>query len=321
MFNRLLFVATATGAMAGATAYGADIFPTKPITLVVQAVPGGGNDALARKFAEQLQKPLGQPMIVENKSGAGGAIGAEYVARATPDGYTLLLITAGETYYKTLNPNVKFDVEKNFTPVALLASAPLILVANASLPVKTLPELVRYAKEKSDLSYASAGIGSPHHLAGEMLNKAAGINLVHVPYRGTSPAVTDLVAGQVSLAWSSPITVAPHIQSGKVKPIALADSKRLPTMPSVPTISESGYPDVKMDNWFGIVGPEGVPQPIVDRLSTAFLKAGHEAAVAERLASLGYIPILQGSKELKARISADHARYTKIAQGLTAKAP
>ena len=321
MTKSLLRVLALSCALMAATGARADEpYPTRPVTLVVQAASGGGNDALARRFAEQLQKKLGQPVVVENRGGAGGAIGADAVARAVPDGYTLLLITAGETYYKALNPGVKFDVEKDFTPVTLLANAPLVLVANARLPAKTFAEFVAYAKGKpGTLSYGTPGVGSPHHLAGEMLRQAAGIDLVHVPYRGTGPAVQDLVAGQIQLAWSSPAAIAQHIQAGTLRALAVADSRRLSTLPAVPTIAESGYPDVRFDNWFGIAGPKDLPVAIVERLNAVLLDIGRETAFASGISALGFQPILAGPKEFKERIHADHVRYTRIAESVKAK--
>lgn len=293
------------------------VYPAKPITLVVQAAAGGGNDTVARRFAEKLQQLVGQPVIVDNRAGAGGAIGSESVARAAPDGYMLLLITAGETYYKAINKAVKFDVETDFTPIGMLASAPLVLVANSSFPANTLQELVAYAKANpGKVAYGSAGIGSPHHLAGAMLSKAAGVQILHVPYRGTAGAVTDLVAGQLALAFSSPAAIAQFIDAGKVKPIAVADSKRIAALPNVPTIAESGYPEVKFDNWFGIAGPKGMPPAVVKRLSDAIAQIGRDASFTTRLLEIGFQPIVAGPQEFAARIKQDHIRYTRIAESI-----
>ena len=185
------------------------------------------------------------------------------------------------------------------------------------MPARTFAEFVTYAKGRpGTLSYGTPGIGSPHHLAGEMLRQATGIDLVHVPYRGTGPAVQDLVAGQIQLAWSSPAAIAQHIQAGTLRPLAVADSRRLPTLPAIPTIAESGYPDVRFDNWFGIVGPKNMPAAIVDRLNAALLDIGRDAPFAAGIAGLGFQPILVGPKEFRERIHADHVRYTKIAEGV-----
>lgn len=295
-------------------------WPTRPVTLVVQAAAGGGNDAVARKLAEQMQKILGQPVVVDNRGGAGGAIGSESVARARPDGYTLLLMATGETYNKVLNPAVKFDVVTDFAPVSMLASAPLVLAANATLPLNSLADVVAYAKANpGKLSYGSAGIGSPHHMAGEMLAKAANIDLLHVPYRGTALAITDLIANQVSMAWSSPVAVSAFIETGKLRPIIVADSKRIAAYPNVPTASEMGYPDVKFDNWFGVVAPKGTPPAVIKKLSDAVAQVGQDAAFTTRLKEMGFQPMIQGPEEFATRIRQDRDRYTRIAQGLKAK--
>ena len=306
------------------TSFGVDAqteWPTRPVTIVVQAAAGGGIDVVARRLAEQMKKSLGQSVVVENRGGAGGAIGAEYVARSAPDGYTLLIMAAGETYYKVLNPGVKFDVTADFTPIAMIAGAPLVLVANSALPIHSLAELVSYAKANpGKLSYGTPGVGSPHHVAGEMLAKAAQVDLLHVPYRGTALAVTDVLAGQVSMVWSSPVAVSEHIGSGKLRAIALADSNRILSMPNVPTISELGYPDVKFDNWFGLVGPNGMPAIAVKRLHEAVAQVGRDVAFTSKLKDIGFQSISEGPEEFAVRIRQDRDRYTRIAQGLKAKA-
>lgn len=295
-------------------------WPTRPITLVVQAAAGGGNDAVARRLAEQMQKVLGQPVVVDNRGGAGGAIGSESVARANPDGYTLLLLTTGETYYKVLNPSVKFDVANDFVPISMVASAPLILAVNATLPLNSLADVVAYAKANpGKLSYGSAGIGSPHHMAGEMLAKAANIDLLHVPYRGTALAINDLIANQVSMAWSSPVAISAFIDAGKVRPVVVADSKRISAYPNVPTASELGYTDVKFDNWFGVVAPKGTPVAVIKKLSEAVSQVGLDIAFTTRLKEMGFQPMIQGPEEFGARIRQDRDKYTRIALSLKAK--
>ena len=322
MLSRLVITVLAVAPLLTApAAFAQAAYPQRPITLVVQAAAGGGLDAVARKFAEQMQKQLGQPVVIDNRAGAGGAIGAESVTRAAPDGYTLLLMSAGETYYKVLNPSVKFDVETDFVPVSLVASAPLILAVNPKLPIKNLSELVAYAKAKpGELSYGTPGIGSPHHLAGEMLAKATGIQLLHVPYRGTSLAVNDVLANQLGMAWSSPVAIQGFVDSGRLIPIALADSKRIGTMPNVPTIAELGYPNVRFDNWFGIAAPKGTPAPVIAQLNGVLQQIGHDTAFLARITEMGFQPTIQGPKEFAALIKADKERYTKLAQGIAPKA-
>jgi tripartite-type tricarboxylate transporter receptor subunit TctC len=288
-------------------------YPQRPVTLVVQAAPGGGNDALARIIANQMQKRIGQPVVVENRPGGGGAVGSEFVARSKPDGYTLLLLTTGETYYKAINPAVQFDTTEDFSPITLICSVPLALVSKTSQPFKSLQEFVAYAKANpKKLSYGSAGVGSPHHLTGEMLNKYAGIDVQHVPYRGTAPAINDLLSGEIAVAWSSPTAVKAFLDNKTLQLLAVADSKRSAVLPTVPTVSESGYPDVTFDLWFGIVAPKGTPAAIVKLLDDAIRQSAHDPETAHRLQELGFQLILEGPDAFAARIQRDQARYTKI---------
>jgi tripartite-type tricarboxylate transporter receptor subunit TctC len=286
-------------------------YPTRPVTLVVQATAGGGNDAIARIFARQMQVSLGQPIIVENRAGGGGAVGSAYVAKSTADGYTLLLLTTGETYYKAMNPTVRFDTVKDFSPIAMVASIPLVLVTNESAPFSSLAELIAFAKaHPKELTYGSAGIGSPHHLAGEMLNMAAGVEITHVPYRGTAPAITDLLGKQISLAWSSPAAVKAFVDAKKLNALAVVNSSRAEAFPQLPTIAESGYPDVKVDLWFGIVAPQGTPAAIVQRIYKAIRDSGADVELRQNVTNIGFQLTIEGPAEFAARIAADSARYT-----------
>ena len=271
----------------------------------------GGNDAIARIFAQQMQISLGQPIIVENRPGGGGAVGSAYVAKSTANGYTLLLITTGETYYKAMNPTVRFDTVKDFSPIAMISSIPLVLVTTASAPFNSLAELVAFAKaHPKEMAYGSAGVGSPHHLAGEMLNMAAGIEITHVPYRGTAPAINDLLGKQIALAWSSPTAVKAFIDAKKLKALAVANSHRAEVFPHVPTIAESGYPDVKVDLWFGIVAPQGTPAAIVQRIYKAIQDSGADVELRQRVTNIGFQLTIEGPTEFAARIAADSTRYT-----------
>lgn len=294
-----------------ASAQESGAFPTRPVTLVVQATAGGGNDAVARIFARQMQVALDQPVIVENRPGGGGAVGSAYVAKSTPDGYTLLLMTTGETYYKAMNPTVRFDTVKDFAPIAMVASIPLVLVSTESAPFNSLAELVAFAKaHPKELNYGSAGVGTPHHLAGEMLNMAAGVEITHVPYRGTAPAINDLLGKQIALAWSSPAAVKAFIDAKKLKALAVSNSQRAEALPQVPTIAESGYPDIKVDLWFGIVAPRGTPAAIVQRIYKSIQDSGADVELHQQLANIGFQLAIEGPTEFAARIAADHTRYT-----------
>jgi tripartite-type tricarboxylate transporter receptor subunit TctC len=226
----------------------AQTYPTRPITLVVPIAPGGAVDGAARILSEKLQEKLQQPIVVENRPGAGSLIGTSAVAKAAPDGYTLLLMEPGAVLAKWLNKSVPFDVNEDFSPIAMVATSPVVLFAHPSTSFKTVKELISYSKmNPGKLSVGTPGIGTPHHLAAAWMNTAAGIDITHVPYRGAAPALNDLLGGQVPLIWASPIAVMPFVEQGKVKVLAVSTQQRNPSLPQVPTVSESALPgfDIK----------------------------------------------------------------------------
>ena len=226
----------------------AQTYPTRPITLVVPVAAGGGVDTAARILSEKLQEKLKQPVMVENRPGAGSMIGANFVAKANPDGHTLLLMEPGAVLAKWLNKSVPYDVTNDFAPIALVATQPLVLFAHPSLPVNDVKELIAYAKANpGKLSVGTAGIGSPHHLAAAWLNTAAKIEIMHVPYRGAAPALNDLLGGQIPLIWALPVAVMPFVEQGKVKALAVSTQQRFPMLPQVPTVAESAVPGFDID--------------------------------------------------------------------------
>jgi len=248
------------------TAAAAQDYPTKPVRLIIPFPPGGSNDVVGRMIATHLGEHLGKQVIVDNRSGAGGVIGTEIAANAAPDGYTLAIISIAHA----VNPwlyKLNYDPLKSFTPIGVLASGPNVLAINPALPVNSVKELVALAKQKpGDLQYASAGVGSFQHLGGELFKLEAGVDMLHVPFKGGGPAMIDVMGGHTKLVFSSLVQTTPHIKSGKLKPLGTGGLKRNPVLPDVPTIAEAGVPGYEAVNWWGIVAPAGTPQAIIDKL-------------------------------------------------------
>ena len=241
-------------------------YPDKPIRLIIPFPPGGSNDVVGRLVANQLSEKLGQKVYVDNRGGAGGVLGTEGAANATPDGYTLLVVSLAHAVNPSLY-KLNYDPIKSFVPVSIMATGPNVLVVNPNLPVKDVKELVALAREKpGTLDYASAGIGSFQHLGGELFKLDAGVDIQHVPYKGGGPAMQDVIAGHVKVMFSSLVQTTPFIQSGQLRALGTGGSKRNPVLPDVPTIAEAGVPGYAADNWWGILAPAGTPQPIVDKL-------------------------------------------------------
>ena len=291
-------------------------YPSRPITIVVSYPTGGDTDALARVYAEKLSARLNQSVVVENRPGASGTIGNAYVAKAAPDGYTLLFtpntISIATLVVKSGPSGPAYDVLNDFTPIIQAGSQSLFLVVNTSTGVTNVKELVAAAKSDKIRSYASPGSGSPMHILGELFNKAAGIKLAQVPYRGSGPAIVDLVGGHIPFMYTTLGPVAQHIQSGKLAAIAVADPKRSPLMPNVPTLAESGYPDVQVGAWQGLMGPKGLPQNVVRTLNTAMNEIIKMPDVVGKMTTLALLPV-GGEPAALAKVNADdHARYGKL---------
>jgi len=239
----------------------AETYPSKPLRLIVPFPPGGSNDVVGRLIASQLSVGLGQQVFVDNRPSAGGMVGTEMAAAAAPDGYTLLVVSIPFAVDPALH-ELKYDPVKSFAPVALLATGPDVLVVNPAIPVYSVKDLIDLAKQKpGELNYASAGVGTYTHLAGALFTEMAGVNLVHVPYRGGGPAVEDLLAGHVSIMFSSLIQTAPYIKSGALRALGSGGLQRNPALPDIPTIAEAGVPGYKSENWWGILAPAGTPAP------------------------------------------------------------
>jgi len=301
----IALIFTSTGAYAQS-------FPSKPLRLVAPFSTGGALDLIARSVGQKLSDGLGRPVIVDNKAGASGAIGSEFVARAAPDGYTLLLgATTTHGINPALNPRLSYDPVKDFTPISLVATIPHVLVVHPDVPVKTLQEFVRLAKSRPGMTFGSAGHGSPHHLAGEMLKAMAQIDLNHVPYKGSGPAMIDLMGGQIQLMSVELTAAAPYIKDGRMRPLAIATAKPVPGV-DLPTVTEVGYPGFEVTAWYAVFGPAKIPTPIVSRLHADIVKGLAEADLQERFRSLGATPVGSTPAELAAHVRAELARWTKV---------
>ena len=288
-------------------------YPSKPIKLVVPLAPGGGNDILARTIAQPLQQQLHQPVVIENRSGAGGNVGTEFVARAPADGYTLLLISNAQVMNPWLYKQLPFDIIRDFNPVALLATLPMLVMTHPSVPVTSIAELVAYARANPQkLSYASPGVGTPHHLATELFKKRTGIDMVHVPYKGGAPAVTALVTGEVQVTFAVLATAMPYVNAGKLRALATAEAKRIPMLPELPTVAEAGLEGFSVTPWLGIIAPAGTPAGIVTRLSEETRRLLELAEIRDRLSVQGMVIAYHNPEEFRSVIAADYEKWGKL---------
>jgi len=291
-------------------------YPDKPITLVVGFPPGGGVDIVARQVAESLSRQLGQQIIVDNRPGAAGNIAMDHVARAKPDGYTLLAgnlgMLAANPY---LYPKQGFDAATSFAPVARLVVTPLLAAVPASQPIQTMPQFIEYAKKNPGQTFfGSGGSGNINHLAGELLKLQTGAPLVHVPYKGSAPALTALIANEVQLVIDGFNVVQPQVTGGRVRPIAITGESRSPAMPEVPTMKEAGFPGMTIYGWQGLFAPAGTPQAVIDRLSQEVKKALAEPGLNAKLAGQGTDPSYQAPAQFRDYIAAEQQRWGKLIQ-------
>jgi tripartite-type tricarboxylate transporter receptor subunit TctC len=311
---KILRIACAAALAAAVAPQGAfaQNYPVRPVRIVVGYQAGGPTDVVARLLASKLQVALGQPVIVDNKPGAGSNLATGEVAAAAPDGYTLLLAAAPITMNGLLYKNLKWDVQKSFEPVSLVSSAPAVLAVTPSLPVKNLQELVALAKkEPGKLTFGSSGNGGSQHLAGEMLRQRAGIDIVHVPYKGASGALNDLLAGHVNMAFMTSTSAMPFLKDGKVRPIAVAAQHRLPQLPNVPTVSESGLPGFEADSWNGLLAPAGTPPAVVARLQREVAKAVASPELRDPLSAQGAVLVGNTPAEFRAHIAKEVEHWTR----------
>lgn len=294
-------------------ARGAEAYPAKPVRIVVPTAPGGGLDMLARLVAHNLSSSMGQQFVIDNRPGAGATIGTALVAKAPPDGYTLLMVPSSISISASLYKQLPYDSLADLAAVSLVASTPSVFVLHPSLPAGSIRDLLKLAKARPGLIvYASGGSGTHSHLGMEMLKKLAGIDLVHVPYKGIGPAVTDVLAGQVSLMIAGLPPALTQIKAGKFKLIAVADATRAGLFPATPTIAESGFPGYAVENWFGLFGPAGISSTVVARLQTDISLALRNAQIRDSLVAQGYEPIASTPAVLAAQLKLEIPKWAKV---------
>jgi tripartite-type tricarboxylate transporter receptor subunit TctC len=307
-------------ALAHAAALAQATWPTKPVRLIVAAAPGGGTDVVGRLIAQRLGERLGQPFVVENRGGGGGSVAADFVAKSPADGYTLMMtndqFTVGASFAK-----VSYDVLKDFAPVGLVGRTPVVLGVNPSIPANTVGELVTLVRSNpGKYSFSSCGNGTPLHLAGELLNLSARIDLAHVPYRGCAPALLDVVSGQVPVFFNMIGNATPFAKSGKVRLLAVASAQRLPGNPSLPTIAESGFPGFETYPWYGVLAPAATPRDIVVRLGAEITAAVGTPELSERLQSMYFDPITATPEAFAEILRGDLARWGRVVREAKVKA-
>jgi len=307
-------------AIVATSAHGQD-YPSKPIRLIVPFTPGGSNDVLGRVVAQNLSEAWKTSVVVENKPGAGGNIGADLVAKAAPDGYTYLIAANN---ILAINPSlyqqVPFDPVKDFAPVTMLGTVPIALVVNQDVPATSVKELIALGKSKAGLTYASGGVGTPQHLSAELFKSLSGANMTHVPYKGNAPAVTDLIGGQVQVLFSPLNSILPHIKSGKVRVLAVAGDTRIPALPGVPTIAEAGLPGYRSDVWVALVAPVGTPKEIIGKMQRQVAADLSKPETKEKLAAQGIEAAPSSPEQLSELIASDLTRWTKVVKESGARA-
>lgn len=308
--RRALAVAAA---LLAATNAAAQTFPSQPVKLVVPFAPGGGNDILARAIAPRMAEILGQPVVVENRPGAGGNIGTDAVAKAAPDGHTILIASNQFTINPALGVKTPFDVERDFAPIGQIASVPIVLVANASQPFNTMGEFIRYVKANpGKLSYSSPGNGTPQHLAGEVFARMTKSFMVHIPYRGTGPAVADVVGNQVQVTFGTLASVSSFLEAGKLKAVGVAAPQASRMLPGVASFGESGLKGYDAELWYCLLAPAKTPAPVVAKLNAALNQALQTPKVAEQLGKQGFETATSTPEQLRGRIASDLKRWSRV---------
>jgi len=318
-----LMAALALGAALSPATARADAanWPTRPIRLVVGYAAGGATDVLARIVALKMGEQLGQAVIVDNRAGANSNVGAEVVAKAAPDGYTLYVYTIANTINATLYGKLGYDPQKDFEPIGMIAKIPNILMVNPKLPVQSVADYVRFAKSSPNgITFASSGSGSSIHLSGEMFKMQAHLNMLHVPYRGSAPAVSDLLGGQVQSMFDNTPSSLPHVKAGRLRAIAITSAQRSPLLPDVPTVAESGYPGFDVQSWFSLAAPAGTPRPVIDRLNAALNKSLGAPDVRQRLLDLAATPEPGTPEQARAFATAEIKRWREVVKQSGAKA-
>jgi len=314
-------IALAFALCAASAASFAQSWPSKPLRMIVPFPPGGAVDILGRAVSQKLSDALGQGVVVDNRAGAGGAVGSEAAAKSPADGYTLLM---GSTSTISINPVLvskpTYDPQKDFVPVSQVAFIPHILVVNAAIPANSLREFVAYAKANPGrLNYASAGNGTPHHIAAEMFKQLAGVDMIHVPYKGTGPALNDMLAGQVSFMSVELLAALPHVRAGKLKALGVATATRAEAASDIPTVAEAGLPGFEVTAWYGVFAPAGSPPEMVRRVAAEVAKGVAQADFRERLANLGATPVGSTPEDFAKFLGAENARWARAVKASGAK--
>jgi len=301
-------------------AYGQDAWPTRPVRMILPFPPGGGTDILGRLIAERLSAGIGQPVVTENRGGAGGNVGAEAAARSAPDGYTIVLVAPSLAISPTLYSKINYDPVKDFAPISLVATVPNVMVTQPSLPGQ-LQEFIAFVKAKAGaLNFGSGGAGTSNHLAGELFNIVTGARLVHVPYKGVNLAMQDVLAGNVHLVFIGIPAAAPHIKAAKLRALAVVAPQRSSALPDVPTVAEAGLKDFEVTTWYGILAPAGTPQPVVRRLNAELVKIMHAPEMKEKLTATGTEPLTSTPEEFAAYIKREIAKWGDVIRKAGVKA-
>jgi tripartite-type tricarboxylate transporter receptor subunit TctC len=307
MFNALLM-------MGGLSAHAA--YPERPVRFIVPFAPGGTNDILGRIVADKLAARLGQPFVIDNRAGANSVIGCEITARASPDGYTLLIVAAGFAVNPSLLRKLPFDSERDFAPIGVVAAGPYLMVVNPAVPAKTVSEFIAWVKSRpGTVNYASTGTGSPPHLAAELLKTASAIDMQHIPYKGGGAVLPDLVSGRVAMFFGSIATLRPHVQSGRLRAVAVTTVQRANAMPDVPTFIESGLAGFEVNGWYGMLAPGRTPRATVDLLNTTLRQVLEDSDTRSRFAANGVDPAPGTPDEFRALIRSEIAKWAKVVRG------
>ena len=298
-----------------------EAYPSRPVKFILPFPPGGGTDILGRVIAEQLSANLGQPVVTENRGGAGGNVGAEAAAHSAPDGYTIVLVAPSLAISKTLYSKLNYDPVKDFAPISLVATVPNVMITNPAVEAKNLQEFIELARSRPGaMNYGSGGAGTSNHLAGELFNIVTGTKLVHVPYKGVNLAMQGVLAGEIQLVFIGIPAALPHIKAGNLRALALVAPQRSPALPEVPTVAEAGLKDFEVTTWYGILAPAGTPRPIVSRLNAELVKIMHTPDVKERLASMATDPLTSTPEEFAAYLKQEIAKWGDVVRKSNLKA-
>jgi tripartite-type tricarboxylate transporter receptor subunit TctC len=298
-----------------------DTYPSRPVRFILPFPPGGGTDILGRVIAERLSANLGQPVVTENRGGAGGNVGAEAAAHSAPDGYTIVLVAPSLAISKTLYSRLNYDPVKDFAPISLVATVPNVMITNPAVEAKNLQEFIALARSRPGaMNYGSGGAGTSNHLAGELFNIVTGAKLVHVPYKGVNLAMQGVLAGEIELVFIGIPAALPHIKAGKLRALALVAPQRSPALAEVPTVAEAGLKDFEVTTWYGVLAPAGTPRPIVSRLNAELVKIMHAPDVKERLAAMATDPLTSTPEEFAAYLKREIAKWGDVVRKANVKA-